>query len=227
MRKGLFVTGTGTDVGKTYVTGLLVKTLQDCGAHSAYFKAATSGNERDVRGQLVPGDALYVKEQSGIDQPLDSMCPYLYEAAVSPHLASMMEGTPLMLSHVLRCYDVLCTSYDYVTLEGAGGIVCPLRFDDQKILQEDFIKARPMNVVLVADAGLGTINAVVLSVEYMVERDISVKGMIFNRFEPGNRLHEDNVKMCECLTGVPTLACVKEGDTTLAMSCDTLAMLYE
>lgn len=227
MRKGLFVTGTGTDVGKTYVTGLLVKTLQDCGAHSAYFKAATSGNERDVRGQLVPGDALYVKEQSGIDQPLDSMCPYLYEAAVSPHLASMMEGTPLMLSHVLRCYDVLCTSYDYVTLEGAGGIVCPLRFDDQKILQEDFIKARPMNVVLVADAGLGTINAVVLSVEYMVERDISVKGMIFNRFEPGSRLHEDNVKMCECLTGVPTLACVKEGDTTLAMSCDTLAMLYE
>lgn len=227
MRKGLFVTGTGTDVGKTYVTGLLMKTLQDCGAHSAYFKAAMSGNESDVRGQLVPGDALYVKEQSGIDQPLDSMCPYLYEAAVSPHLASMMEGNPLMLSHVLRCYDALRTSYDYVTLEGAGGIVCPLRFDDQKILQEDFIKARPMNVVLVADAGLGTINAVVLSVEYMKTRDISVKGIIFNRFEPGNRLHEDNVKMCECLTGVPTLACVKEGDTTLAMSCDTLAMLYE
>lgn len=227
MRKGLFVAGTGTDVGKTYVTGLLVKTLQNCGAHSAYFKAAMSGNERDVRGQLVPGDALYVKKQSGIDQPLDSMCRYLYEAAVSPHLASMMEGNPMVLSHVLRRYDVLCTSYDYVTLEGAGGIVCPLRFDDQKILQEDFIKARPMNVVLVADAGLGTINAVVLSVEYMKTRDISVKGMIFNRFEPGNRLHEDNVKMCECLTGVPTLACVKEGDTTLAMSCDTLAMLYE
>lgn len=227
MRKGLFVAGTGTDVGKTYVTGLLVKTLQNCGAHSAYFKAAMSGNERDTRGQLVPGDALYVKEQSSIDQPLDSMCPYLYEAAVSPHLASMLEGNPLVLSHVLRRYDALCTSYDYVTLEGAGGIVCPLRFDDQKILQEDFIKARPMNVVLVADAGLGTINAVVLSVEYMVERDISLKGIIFNRFEPGNRLHEDNVKMCECLTGVPTLACVKEGDTTLAMSCDTLAMLYE
>lgn len=227
MRKGLFVTGTGTDVGKTYVTGLLVKTLQDCGAHSAYFKAAMSGNERDVRGQLVAGDALYVKEQSGIDQPLDSMCRYLYEATVSPHLASMMEGNPMVLSHVLRCYDALCTSYDYVTLEGAGGIVCPLRFDDQKILQEDFIKARPMNVVLVADAGLGTINAVVLSVEYMKTRDISVKGMIFNRFEPGNRLHEDNVKMCECLTGVPTLACVKEGDTTLAMSCDKLVMLYE
>lgn len=227
MRKGLFVTGTGTDVGKTYVTGLLMKTLQDCGAHSAYFKAAMSGNERDACGQLVPGDALYVKEQSGIDQPLGSMCPYLYEAAVSPHLASMLEGNPLVLSHVLRRYDALCTSYDYVTLEGAGGIVCPLRFDDQKILQEDFIKARPMNVVLVADAGLGTINAVVLSVEYMKTRDISVKGMIFNRFEPGNRLHENNVKMCECLTGVPTLACVKEGDTTLAMSCDKLVMLYE
>lgn len=88
MNKGLFITGTGTDIGKTYVTALLVKKLHDSGYDTAYFKAAVSENRRDDIGRLIPGDAAYVKEISGISQPIDSMCPYVYEAAVSPHLAS-------------------------------------------------------------------------------------------------------------------------------------------
>lgn len=84
MSKGIFITGTGTDIGKTYVTGLIVKKLRESGADAAYYKAAMSGNERRADGSLIPGDALQVKTMSGIGQPLEEMCPYVYETAVSP-----------------------------------------------------------------------------------------------------------------------------------------------
>ena len=70
MSKSLFIIGTGTDVGKTYVSGLILKKLRESGASAAYYKAAMSGNERDGDGVLIPGDALWVKEHSGIAQPL-------------------------------------------------------------------------------------------------------------------------------------------------------------
>ena len=66
MSKGLFITGTGTDVGKTFVSGLILKKLRESGKNAAYYKAAMSGNDRRADGSLIPGDALYVKEVSGI-----------------------------------------------------------------------------------------------------------------------------------------------------------------
>ena len=75
MSKGLFVVGTGTDVGKTYITALLVKALKRNGKSAAYYKAAMSGNSRDNTGKLIAGDAQYVKNISGINQPECEMCP--------------------------------------------------------------------------------------------------------------------------------------------------------
>ena len=80
--------------------------------------AGMSGNVRDPDGRLIPGDALQVKTMSGIEQPLDSMCPYVYEAAVSPHLASRMEGNPVQLSLVRDTFQQVCGEYDYVTMLG-------------------------------------------------------------------------------------------------------------
>ena len=71
-------------MGKTYVAGLIVKKLKESGKNAAYYKAAMSGNERNEDGSLIPGDAMYVKRISGISQSVDEMCPYIYEAAVSP-----------------------------------------------------------------------------------------------------------------------------------------------
>lgn len=227
MSKNIFITGTGTDVGKTYVTGLIVKKLVENKKRAAYYKAAMSGNDRDTDNKLIPGDALQVKAISGMEQPLEEMCPYVYEAAVSPHLASKMEGNPVEMERVLNGFDSICAEYEYVTAEGSGGILCPLRFDEQKIQLEDFIKARNLSCLMVADAGLGTINAVVLTAEYMKARKIEVKGIIFNRYEPGNKLHEDNLFMCEYMTGIKVVACVKEGDTELDLSFDALEQLYE
>ena len=73
MSKAVFITGTGTDMGKTYLSGLIVKKLAQAGKNPAYYKAAMSGNDRRADGSLIPGDALFVKEMSGISQSLDAM----------------------------------------------------------------------------------------------------------------------------------------------------------
>ena len=227
MDKGIFITGTGTDIGKTYVTALLVKKLTEAGIDTAYFKAAVSGNERDENGRLIPGDAAFVKKISGISQPLDTMCPYVYEQAVSPHLAAKSEGSPVELDVVRTRYEKLCREHGYVVCEGSGGIVCPIRYDDKKIMLEDIIKELDLQTLIVADAGLGTINSAVLTCEYMRAHKIGIKGIILNHFHKGDVMEEDNKSMCEELTGLPVIACVGENDTDLDISVDKLKIILD
>lgn len=227
MSKNLFITGTGTDVGKTYVTALIIKKLKQNNINAAYYKAAMSGNDRRSDGSLIPGDALYVKEISGIKQPLDEMCHYIYEHAVSPHLASRLEGNPVKMDYVIKNFKDICNRYEYVTMEGSGGILCPICFDEDKIQLTDIIKACNLSCLMIADAGLGTINNVGLTAAYMKSQNISLKGIIFNNFEPRNIMHEDNVKMCEYITGSKVIACVKHGDNDLDIPVEFLESLYE
>lgn len=224
--KKLFITGTDTEIGKTYVTGLIVKKLKEGGLNPGYYKAAASGNDR-VEGELVPGDPKLVKDLSGIDQSLESMCPFVYETAVSPHLASRMEGNPVDLATVKSGLEALETKYDYITMEGSGGIVCPIRYDDEKIMLTDIIKTFRMPALIVADAGLGTINHVVLTATYLEKEGIPLQGIIFNHYIPGDEMQEDNLKMCEELTGSKVVACVKQGDRELDISVDSLKKMYK
>ena len=227
MSKALFVTGTGTDVGKTYVTALLVKALHAAGKNAAYYKAAMSGNEAAASGALIPGDALFVQKTAGLSQPLNTMCPYVYKAAVSPHLAARQEGHPVEMAVVKEGFQRVCAAHDYVTMEGSGGILCPLRWDEEKLWLEDVIRTLHLGSILVASACLGTINSTVLTAHYMQSRNLPLKGLIFNDYHPGNAMEEDNIAMCAELTGLPVLAKVQRGDTELSLSADALADLYD
>ena len=227
MSKGLFITGTGTDLGKTYIVGLIVKKLADAKQSAAYYKAAMSGNDRRADGSLIPGDALFVQKTAGISQPLEEMCPYVYEHAYSPHLASRIEGHPVQMDVVKAGYYKVCSAYDFVTMEGSGGILCPICFDEAKIQLEDVIRELHLPSILIADAGLGTINSVVLTVEYMKAKNLPVKGIIYNHYHGNDVMEDDNIFMCEYMTGLPTLAKVKDGDTELAMDVQDLMALYE
>lgn len=225
MSKGLFITGTGTDIGKTYITALLLKKLREGGFDAAYFKAAMSGNERRADGSLIPGDAAHVKTVSGITQALDEMCPYVYETAVSPHLAARLEGSPVELEEVMAAYERVCEKHELVIAEGSGGIVCPIRFDEKKLMLQDIVKALGLPCLVVADAGLGTINHAVLTVEYLKARGFEVRGIILNNYKEGDVMHEDNRVMCSRLTGVPVLACVRNGSTEIGIDARQLVSL--
>lgn len=227
MGKAIFVTGTGTDVGKTYVTGLLVKKIRDAGLDGSYYKAALSGAEPDGQGNLVPGDAAWVKETAGLKDPLTDLVTYVYREAVSPHLAARINHRPVELETIREAFQKVRARHEYLTMEGSGGILCPLRWDErQHLLLEDMIRALELGCLLVADAGLGTINSTVLTVEYLQHRSIPVRGILFNRWKPGDRMQEDNRAMVEELTGIPVLACVKEGDRELEGPLDGLLAAY-
>ena len=227
MSKAVFLTGTGTDIGKTYISGLIVKKLAEAGKNPAYYKAAMSGNDRREDGSLIPGDALFVQKTSGISQPLEEMCPYVYENAWSPHLASRVEGNPVDLEVVRKGFLETADKYDYITMEGSGGILCPLCFDERRIQLEDVIREFELSSILVADAGLGTINSVVLTAEYMKARSLPIKGIIFNHYHPGNIMENDNIFMCEHMTGLPVIAKVQDDATEFETDADVLDALYD
>lgn len=226
MSKSIFVTGTGTDVGKTYVTALIVKKFRESGLNAGYYKAALSGAEM-INNKLVAGDADYVNTVSRINEKPNDMVSYIYRNAVSPHLASKIEGNPVDINKVVEDYKDMCERFDYVTMEGSGGIVCPIRYDENsKIFLEDIIKKLELSTIIVADAGLGTINSIVLTVEYMRSHNIKIKGIILNNYT-GGIMQEDNKKMVEEITNIPVIVSVKPYEKNLEIDVDTLKDIYE
>lgn len=222
MGYGLFITGTGTDVGKTYVTALLAKAMKAYGFHVGYYKAALSGAD-----SIKESDAGYVKAVAYLDQEENSLLSYLYQHAVSPHLAAKWEGNPVELAKVRHDYGGVREKYDYVLVEGSGGIVCPLRYDDKThLFLEDIIVALKLDTLIVADAGLGAINAVTLTAEYLKSRDLGCRGVILNRFTE-TAMEKDNAAMITAITGLPILALVPPNAGDLAIDKDTLRSLFK
>ncbi len=222
MSKGLFVTGTGTDIGKTYVTALVVKKLRDAGYGAGYYKAAISGAD-----SVGASDAGYVNRIAGIGEDEIVLLSYLYKTAVSPHLAARLEGNPVCREKVEKDFANACSKYPYVTMEGSGGIICPIRYDEKAhYFLEDVISWLKLPVLVIGLAGLGTINDVVLTVYYLQQHGFKVRGIILNHYK-GGVMEEDNIKMIEAITKVKVVALVKDGDKELNMDAKTLASLYE
>ena len=113
-------------------------------------------------------------------------------------------------------------------MEGSGGIICPLRWDEKEhVIIDDLVKRLGLGCIVIADAGLGTINSAVLTIEYLRARDIAIKGVILNNFHDGDVMEEDNKKMITEITGVPVIATVKKGDTDLGIDVEKLKVLYD
>ena len=211
---GYFVTATGTDVGKTFVTALLVKKWRDSGINAGYYKAALSGAE--LRGgKWVAGDADYVKTIANLPDSQEQLVSYVYKEAVSPHLAARKEGNPVELEKVRADFDDATKRHEFIFAEGSGGIICPIRYDEQKIFLVDIIKALNLPLVIVTTAALGSINAAVLTVEYAKARNIPIRGLIINRYGISKNLEmeEDNIRMMRDMTGLEILAKIPEGAT--------------
>ena len=222
MSKGLFITGTDTDIGKTYVTALLVKTMRQNGYDTGYYKAAISGAPT-----VAASDAGFVNEFARIHEPENMLLSYLYQHAVSPHLAARLEGHPLEKDVILAAWKRVTEAYPYVTMEGSGGIVCPIRHDEKAVYYlSDIISWLHLPVLVIADAGLGTINHVVTTCEYITHRNIPIRGIILNNWK-GGVMEEDNVKMIEEITGVSVIAKVAKGDEILYCDPKVLEGLYQ
>lgn len=225
--KSLFITATGTDIGKTFVSALIIKRMRDYGFNCGYYKPVLSGAIKSGN-DLIPGDCKHVVDIAGLNiEPMDCLS-YCFEDAVSPHLAAIRAGVDIDINKIKSDYNNLSSKYDYILIEGAGGITCPLKSNDNEIyLLSDLVKDMDFNTIVVADGGLGTINSVLTTVEYMNNRKIKINGIILNNFDKDNYMHLDNLKMIERLTGIKVVATVSRGDKDLNIEKNVLEGLYE
>lgn len=230
--KGYFVTATGTDVGKTFVTALLVKKWRDSGIDAGYYKAALSGAELR-NGTWVAGDADYVKRIANLPDTQEELVSYVYKEAVSPHLAARKEGNPVELAQVKKDFDAATMRHEFVFVEGSGGIICPIRYDEpatettsnhpdasgnpQKLFLADIMQELRLPLLIVTTAALGSINACVLTVEYARARGLDIRGIVVNRYGmSGNmQMEDDNIFMMQEMTNLPILARIPENGTDL------------
>lgn len=206
--KGIFITGTDTEIGKTVITGGLAGALRRRGFRTGVMKPAASGCSIYQDGKLVSEDALYGMKAAGMPpEDYELVNPYRFAPPLAPRLAAELTGTVIQEDHILACYRRLVQSYDCLLVEGAGGITAPLT---KSWLVADLIAALQLPVVVVAHPRLGTINHTVLTVEYARQRGLSVAGVIISGFRPAqaSEAEKRNPALIEELAKTPVLGVV-------------------
>jgi dethiobiotin synthetase len=155
MAPGLFITGTSTGVGKTYVAALIARALLESGKRVGVYKPAGSGCEIE-KGELISADALALWEAAGRPGTLEQVCPQRFAAALAPHLAARAEGRRVDARILREGINFWRETSDFVLVEGAGGLMSPLSDEDYNA---DLAAEFGYPLVVVAANVLGTINA--------------------------------------------------------------------
>jgi len=200
MKRGLFVTGTGTGVGKTVITAGLLRHLRAKGIDVVPVKPVQTGAQPAADG-LYADDLHFCLSAAAISptpNELAMMSPYCYEPACSPHLAGRITGQYPDIEHIVQCSDRLLARHTMVLVEGAGGIRVPLNESDTML---DLIRAFDFPVLLVAEAGLGTINHTLLSIEALRAARVRILGVVLNNIheccDDDAFIRTDNPKVIE------------------------------
>jgi len=226
MSKSIFISGTGTDIGKTYVSGLIVKKLRGLGINAGYYKPALSGVEY-INEKPVPGDCSRVVERAGLQIDPYRLTSYMFKTPASPHLAALIEGRTIEPDVIACDFARFRKGYEYLTVEGCGGIVCPFRNDEKTVMQTDIIKLLNLDLIIVAPSGLGAINSTVTAVFYARESGLNVRGIILNKYDNTDFIHRDNRKMIQEITKVPLIACVQDNASDIEIDQELLCDLYK
>ena len=159
--RGLFVAGTGTEVGKTVVAAVAARTLAQEGERVAVFKPAVSGLD-DAAGDDVPPDHELLRMASGSTQSDDEVAPYRYGPPVSPHLGAELADEEIDPAKLREGARLAGEGADALVCEGVGGFLVPLTFG---YLVRDFARDLGLPVGIAASPGLGTINHALLTIE--------------------------------------------------------------
>jgi dethiobiotin synthetase len=181
--RGLFVTGTDTGVGKTVITAALAAGLRAAGRQVGVMKPVETGCAREG-GELRAADAEYLAERAGSPDPGALICPCRYESPLAPAAAARLERRPVDLDAIRGAHAELRRRHPFLLVEGAGGAAVPLTDD---LLLADLAAEFGYALLVVARAGLGTLNHTLLTLELARGRGVLVFGIVLNRYprEPG------------------------------------------
>ena len=198
--RGIFVTGTDTGVGKSIVTGGLAGLLQKQGINVGVMKPVETGCLHDD-GSFLPTDAQFLKDMSGVNEPLEKIVPYQFKEPLAPSVAAEREGIMIDSNQLVKNFEHLSRHHEVMLVEGAGGLLAPLH---QKFLFIDLIKWFKLPVLIVSRATLGTINHTLLTLRAVSAEKVPVAGIVINNLSPvKNAASETNHDVIARLVDVP------------------------
>lgn len=198
MTKGLFITGTGTEIGKTVIAGGLAASLKQAGMNVGVMKPISTGDT---------ADAQFLKHAAQVDDELSLINPIYLRHPLAPSVAARMEGREIDVSCVEASFAELQQKYDFVIVEGVGGIAVPIQDD---FLVVHLIKRLQLPILIVAQVGLGTLNHTLLTVAYARQFELQITGIVLNGLcvETAGLAEATNPAEIENLTGVPVIGVV-------------------
>jgi len=239
LSKGIFITGTDTGVGKTIVSAAIIRALIKKGIKVGAMKPIETGcvsieqqssraAEQKSGGKtelLIPSDGMFLKEMADMDDPIDLVTPIRFEHPLAPMVASELEKIPVEINNIFDAYNVLSKKYDFMVVEGVGGLLVPIAKSSQqsavssqqsKSNEEvnsntyfviDLIKDLKLPAIVVVRPTLGTINHTLLTVNYALNEGINVIGVIINHHNPptGDIAEKTNPEVLRQLCPVPVI----------------------
>ena len=208
----LFITGTNTEVGKTFVTCEMLRHLVKSKKSTAAFKPVETGCNKNNK-ILQPNDSKRFYKVLGKTLSLDLINPYRFIPPISPNRAIRLAKENISLNDYCDKLNLLNT-HDYILIEGAGGVCSPLSCDGLNI---DFAKKVKMDSILVARDEIGVINNVILSINTFIKYKLNLKAIVLNRINAKQPHGMDNARELRSFTNIPIIQIIKGRPTERAV----------
>jgi dethiobiotin synthetase len=194
--QGIFITGTDTGCGKTYVTALLAKFLTGKGMDVGVMKPISAG-------PLLENDAVWLKKELELRDPIELINPVRLKYPLAPYPAAQKEGKKIEIKKIFKAYRTLSQKHELILVEGIGGVAVPITANYVVI---DLIRDMKLPAIIVARAGLGTINHTLLTINALRQEKIEVLGVILNGFRGKEISEKTNAEVIRKLGRVEILA---------------------
>ncbi|NVK22184.1 MAG: dethiobiotin synthase [Kangiellaceae bacterium] len=209
---GLFITGTDTEVGKTFITQCVIRKLTKDGKRVAGLKPIASGAEW-IEAQWQNEDALALQQASNVELSYQEINPFCFEPAIAPHIAA--EQANQMLSVISLQEALAAPKADVTVIEGAGGWLTPL---NQHETYADWVSLNQLPVILVVGMKLGCLNHAMLTVESIKSRGLSFVGWVANFSQKEMVVAEQNLEWLNANIQAPCLGVIPYQPSTNDLS---------
>lgn len=214
MKNIIFITGTDTDIGKTFVTCMLLKAFNEAGLNTLALKPIESGCHRNGQGQLRNDDALQLQQHASIKIPYSSVNPIAFEPPIAPHIAAHNVGIALSTRQICEAIkSSACDSADIILIEGVGGWAVPLNRSE---LLSDVVVQLEIPVILVVGVKLGCLNHSLLTYQNIKAKNVSILGWVANCIDSSALSIQENINTLEQWIAEPCLGIVPYGDNSTA-----------
>lgn len=205
--KAYFITGTDTEIGKTFVTAALLRAFAQQGLRTLGMKPVAAGAEI-IDGVWHNEDVDQLIAASSVKAPLEIVAPYLMQTPAAPHIVAKLEDVRIDVQHIAACYQQAREVADVVMVEGVGGYVVPL---NETISTVDMAQALNLPVILVVGMRLGCINHALLTAQAIAASGLHLAGWVANTVNAEMKFFEENVQALKqrlpapCLGVIPRL----------------------